>query len=73
MSSQEFESLRIGDQVQYQNGPDVGKVFEVIFIEDYKNVCLRAQDGQSFARTASNSLRKDVKLKVSAASSIKKI
>ena len=72
MTSKEFQSLSVGDHVEYNNGPDAGVPFQVVFIEDDKNICLRAADGCHFAPTASNSMRKDVKLKVTTYHTIKR-
>ena len=64
MTRAEFQNLAVGDYVTYKGGPDAGKLYQVVFIEDYNNICLRAMCNATFAPTVSNSKRNNVKLKV---------
>ena len=70
MSRTEFKKLKVGDAVQFMHGPDAGAVFQVVFIEDYDNICLRAMYNCTFAPTCSNSHSHNKKLKVVTGSGI---
>ena len=69
MTRCEYVQLKEGDLVEFIKGPDAGKVMEVIYIEDYHNICLKG----NFAPTCSNCKRDNVKLKVTTGVGIVKI
>lgn len=73
MSRTEFNQLSVGDYVEFMRGPDVGNRFQVVFIEDYHNICLRSMYGSFFAPVSSNSSRRNVKLKVVTGSGLYKV
>lgn len=64
MTVREFNKLSVGDIVCFMHGPDTEAAFQVVFIEDYDNICLRAMNGSTFAPTHSNSHSIKRKLKI---------
>ena len=73
MTMYEFEKLKPGDHVEFLRGPDAGKLMDVIYIEDYHNICLRVMYDEKFAPVQSNSNRNNVKLKITTGVGIIKV